>query len=145
VTFLLTTNRVADLERALAQRPGRVDLAVEVPLPDRDGRIQLLQLYGHQLGLGADLLAETADLTDGMTASFFKELARRTVLTAAVSGQRPGPEQLRTARAELLSDGARLTRALLGGSDGSDGGDGDDPGDPPGPSGWTPLPGLAPR
>src|SRR5699024_10060133 len=91
VTFLLTTNRVTDLERALAQRPGRVDLAVEVPLPDRDGRIQLLQLYGHQLGLGADLLAETADLTDGMTASFFKELARRTVLTAAVAGERPGP------------------------------------------------------
>ena len=34
VAFLLTTNRVDLLEPALAQRPGRVDLAVEVPLPD---------------------------------------------------------------------------------------------------------------
>src|SRR5690606_31132453 len=34
VTFLLTTNRVEVLEEALAQRPGRVDLAVEIPLPD---------------------------------------------------------------------------------------------------------------
>ena len=31
VAFVLTTNRVDMLERALAQRPGRVDLAVEIP------------------------------------------------------------------------------------------------------------------
>ncbi|HET8595221.1 MAG TPA: ATP-binding protein, partial [Intrasporangium sp.] len=41
VAFLLTTNRVADLEVALAQRPGRVDLAVEIPLPDGAGRLAL--------------------------------------------------------------------------------------------------------
>ena len=34
VAFLLTTNRADLLEPALMQRPGRVDLAVEVPLPD---------------------------------------------------------------------------------------------------------------
>ncbi|HCC40644.1 MAG TPA: AAA family ATPase, partial [Arthrobacter bacterium] len=33
VAFVLTTNRPDMLERALAQRPGRVDLAVEIPLP----------------------------------------------------------------------------------------------------------------
>src|SRR5687768_13394071 len=33
VAFVLTTNRVDMLERALAQRPGRVDLAAEIPLP----------------------------------------------------------------------------------------------------------------
>ena len=38
VTFLLTTNRVDALEPALAMRPGRVDHAVEVPLPDAEGR-----------------------------------------------------------------------------------------------------------
>ena len=36
--FLLTTNRVDLLEPALAQRPGRVDLAVEIP-PQRQFRI----------------------------------------------------------------------------------------------------------
>ncbi len=33
VTFVLTTNRVEEMERALVDRPGRVDLAVEVPVP----------------------------------------------------------------------------------------------------------------
>lgn len=37
VTFLLTTNRVDILERALAERPGRVDAAVEIAPPDRGG------------------------------------------------------------------------------------------------------------
>jgi ATP-dependent 26S proteasome regulatory subunit len=38
VAFLLTTNRVNVLEPALAQRPGRVDLAVEVLVPGQDAR-----------------------------------------------------------------------------------------------------------
>lgn len=37
VCFLLTTNRVDLLETALAQRPGRIDLAVEIPVPGRCG------------------------------------------------------------------------------------------------------------
>ncbi|WP_405150290.1 ATP-binding protein [Sphaerisporangium sp. NBC_01403] len=37
VTFVLTTNRADVLERALADRPGRVDLAVEIPKPDAAG------------------------------------------------------------------------------------------------------------
>ena len=44
VAFVLTTNRVEDLEVALSQRPGRVDLAAEIPLPDEDGRLELLRL-----------------------------------------------------------------------------------------------------
>ena len=34
VTFLLTTNRADLLEEALAARPGRVDHAAELPVPD---------------------------------------------------------------------------------------------------------------
>ena len=37
VAFLLTTNRVEHLERRPGQRPGRVDLAAEIPLPDEPG------------------------------------------------------------------------------------------------------------
>ena len=36
VIFLLTTNRPDLLEPALASRPGRVDQAIEIPLPDAD-------------------------------------------------------------------------------------------------------------
>ena len=51
VAFILTTNRVDMLERALAQRPGRVDLAVEIPLPDADSRRRLFTLYSRGLPL----------------------------------------------------------------------------------------------
>ncbi len=53
VTFLLTTNRPDMLEQALADRPGRVDHAAELPLPDSDGRRRLLQLYRGRLGAGS--------------------------------------------------------------------------------------------
>ena len=56
VTFLLTTNRADLLEPALAARPGRVDLAAELPLPDADARRALLRLYQGSLVLnGVDL------------------------------------------------------------------------------------------
>nr|BFE77506.1 hypothetical protein GCM10020093_001070 [Planobispora longispora] len=55
VTFVLTTNRAGVLERALADRPGRVDLAVEIPKPDAAGRAALLRLYARDLRLEADL------------------------------------------------------------------------------------------
>ena len=49
VLFVLTTNRADLLEPALATRPGRIDQAVELPLPDADGRRRLLELYGEGL------------------------------------------------------------------------------------------------
>ena len=40
ILFILTTNRPEDLEGALSSRPGRIDQAIEVPLPDAIGREQ---------------------------------------------------------------------------------------------------------
>jgi hypothetical protein len=60
VTFLLTTNRADLLEPALASRPGRVDLAAELPLPDAAARRRLIGLYRGDLVL---------DLADEETAS----------------------------------------------------------------------------
>lgn len=114
VTFLLTTNRVEALERALVQRPGRVDLAVEIPLPDAAGRRQLLRLYAGDITYGEEVLADAAARTEGVTASFVKELMRRAVLEAATVGQEPGDEHLRSALDGLLGDREATTRALLG-------------------------------
>jgi ATP-dependent Clp protease adapter protein ClpS len=44
ILFVLTTNRPEQLESALAGRPGRVDQAIEVPLPDDVGRGKLIRL-----------------------------------------------------------------------------------------------------
>ncbi|WP_234048212.1 AAA family ATPase [Streptomyces liliifuscus] len=115
VAFLLTTNRADLLEPALAQRPGRVDLAVEIPLPDAEGRARLLGLYGSLLGLDEELAEEVVARTEGTTASFMKELVRRAVLVSAErEAEHTEPEDVRAAVDELLSDRDRLTRRLLG-------------------------------
>jgi cell division protease FtsH len=120
VAFVLTTNRPDLLERALTQRPGRVDLAVEVPLPDEAARRTLFSLYAGDLGLGADAIADAAARAEGVTASFAKELVRRAVLLAADAGVGVTDAQLRAAVEELLDDREALTRSLLGSPAGRD-------------------------
>jgi hypothetical protein len=80
VAFLLTTNRANILEPALAQRPGRIDLAVEVPLPDERGRRRLLALYARDLPISAAARDRAGGGTHRTTASFANQLIRRTVL-----------------------------------------------------------------
>ena len=121
VTFLLTTNRADLLEPALAARPGRVDLAAELPLPDADARRQLLRLYSGRLVVDDVDLDAVIARTKGVTAPFLKELLRRAALLAAeADGAGEGPlrvtdADLATALDELLAGRSQLTRALLGG------------------------------
>src|SRR5215469_2692133 len=83
VTFLLTTNRADLLEPALAERPGRVDHAALLPLPDADARRRLLRLYQGNLDLDLSDPEMVITRTEGVTASFLKELLRRAALRAA--------------------------------------------------------------
>ncbi len=118
--FLLTTNRADLLEPALAARPGRVDVAIEIGLPDEDARRRLFDVYSR----GVPLAAAPADVdavverTEGVTASFLKELVRRAVLESLHS--RPGAleqvtgEHLSRALDDLLDSTQSVTRALLG-------------------------------
>jgi hypothetical protein len=125
VTFLLTTNRPDLLEAALATRPGRVDHAVELPVPDAEARRQLIELYRGSLVLDLSDPDVVIKRTDGVTAAFLKELLRRAALTAALTAP-GGPESdgaplrvtdahLATALDQLLDVRSRLTRTLLGG------------------------------
>jgi AAA+ superfamily predicted ATPase len=138
VTFLMTTNRVDVLERALAQRPGRVDLAVDVPRPGPDERARLFALYARGLPLGPPAVAAAAERAEGTTASFAKELFRRTVLDAAIAGHPVTDADLDAALDAMLDGAAELTRSLLGMRD-VDGGDDEDGG------GGTVLPGAGHR
>lgn len=121
IAFLLTTNRADLLERALAQRPGRVDLAAEVPLPDGPARRALFELYRAGIAFSPEALDTAAERTDGVTASFVKEVVRRAVLIAAEAGHPVGDADLDAAVSELTEDTAGITRSLLGGA--PDGGD----------------------
>jgi histone H3/H4 len=115
VAFVLTTNRPDALEPALAARPGRVDLALEIPLPAERERRRLLELYGRGLGLQKEVLDEAVTRTEGATASFFRELLRKAALAAAEEGRSAvSAEDVRGALDELLEETARLTRVLLG-------------------------------
>jgi cell division protease FtsH len=115
VAFVLTTNRPDALEPALAARPGRVDLALEIPLPAAAERRRLLELYGRGLDLDPALIEAAVGRTEGATASFFRELLRKASL-AALEAQREqvGAEDIDAALDELLHETASLTRVLLG-------------------------------
>ncbi|GAB3076893.1 AAA family ATPase [Nocardioides zeae] len=113
VAFLLTTNRPDLLEQALAQRPGRIDLAIEVPRPDAAARRRLFALYARSLDLSDAAVDAAADRAEGVTASFAKELVRRTVLAAAVEGVPVADRHLEEALDELLGDRESFTRSLL--------------------------------
>jgi hypothetical protein len=128
VTFLLTTNRADLLEPALAERPGRVDQAIEFQLPDAPARLQLLELYKGKLDLRMDRVQAVLDRTEGTTAPFLKELLRRAALAAAseTSGEPTAPitvddHHLHLALDELLDQREGLARVLFGGA----GGEGD--------------------
>lgn len=115
VCFLLTTNRADLLETALAQRPGRVDLAVELPLPDADGRRRLLDIYGRGIELPEPDVAAVVERTAGVPASFVKEMTRRATLLAAERGSPvTEAEDVHAAAEELMTAQERLTRRLLG-------------------------------
>jgi ATP-dependent 26S proteasome regulatory subunit len=117
--FVLTTNRADLLEPALAARPGRVDVAIEIDLPDADARKRLLALYSRSIPLQlseADSL-EIVERTDGVTASFVKELLRRAMLESLHDDPPAGvvtAEHASRALDDLLDSGQRLTRSLLG-------------------------------
>jgi hypothetical protein len=117
VLFVLTTNRADLLEPALAARPGRIDQAVELPLPDADGRRRLLELYGAglELTVGDDdgLIASL----EGTSPAFIRELLRRAALLAAEHSDgdiRVTRDHLESALTELRESSDTLTNTLLG-------------------------------
>ncbi len=122
VVFLLTTNRADLLEDALASRPGRVDQAVHIGLPDRDARQQLVGLYRRDVELDDSRLGAVLDRTDGVTASFLKELLRRAAVVAAdreapeasAGGVHVSADDLDAALADLLDTRNAMTRRALG-------------------------------
>ena len=120
--FLLTTNRVEVLEEALVARPGRIDVAVHIDRPDAQARAQLFRLYAANapLEVTTKLADEVSEATEGVTASFLKELVRRSVLTAAQrdsSLPSVSADDVRSALADLLDSSQGVTRALLGAGD----------------------------
>jgi ATP-dependent 26S proteasome regulatory subunit len=117
VFFILTTNRPDTLEPALANRPGRIDQAIEFPLPDEALRRRLVTLYAKGLTVPPALASELAARTDGASPAFIKELLRR-IAQHHIEKAATGTVMRDTAEAalhEMLFSGGALNTRLLGG------------------------------
>jgi hypothetical protein len=124
ILFILTTNRPESLEKALAARPGRIDQAIEFPLPEEAGRRKLIRLYAAGASIADEVVDHTARVTEGVSASFIKELMRRAMqfhLECRADGDQICILQndIDQAIDELLYVGGSLNRTLLG-ADSSD-------------------------
>ncbi|CAN5122933.1 AAA family ATPase [soil metagenome] len=117
VLFLLTTNKPEILEPALASRPGRIDLAVLIPLPDKECRRRLFELYSQGLPLAVSDMNKFIESTDGVSAAYIRELFRKATLFAAEEGAEVSIcDKHIEAASKLLSSTDKMTDKLLGGN-----------------------------
>lgn len=115
VLFVCTSNRADTVEGAIASRPGRIDYAVEVGRPGAPERKRLLELYARGMDLNVTDVDGLVEATDGVTASFIKELLRRSWLVARADGTRHVVDKHVNEALNILLDPANpLTPDLLG-------------------------------
>jgi energy-coupling factor transporter ATP-binding protein EcfA2 len=119
VIFILTTNRPDELEPALASRPGRIDQAIEFPLPDDIGRAKLARLYGRGLELDDDIVGTIVSKSKGVSPAFIKELMRRSAQFLLQAGRDKALtiSAVDAALEEMLILGGALNLKLLGATD----------------------------
>lgn len=100
-------------------RPGRIDQAIEFPLPDEAGREKLVLLYAHGTNLSEDIVAEIVRRTQGVSAAFIKELMRRIVQfhIERNGGSEIDRADVDAALDEMLFSGGKLNLKLLGASE----------------------------
>jgi len=82
VIVIGATNRVNALDPAL-RRPGRFDREVEIGVPDKQGRNEILQIHTRGMPLAEDVdLRKMADMTHGYTGADLAALTREAAMKA---------------------------------------------------------------
>ncbi len=116
ILFVLTTNRPDILEPALAARPGRIDQAFEIPIPDRESRQRLFTLYGKGLKQDVEDMDKFVERTQGASPAFIRELFRKAALFAAEGDDEliVKDRHMDEALHELTVHGGELTKSILG-------------------------------
>lgn len=114
ILFILTTNRPETLEEAVRDRPGRIDQAVEIPLPDATCRARLLDLYKADMVLEEGVSDACVKRSNGASAAFMRELARRMAQFAILRGSESvSLGDMHSALGDMVSDGS-FTKTALG-------------------------------
>jgi transitional endoplasmic reticulum ATPase len=82
VIVIGATNRPDAIDPAL-RRPGRFDREVEIGIPDRDGRFEILQIHTRGMPLAEDVeLKQIKDITHGYTGADLEALCREAAMKA---------------------------------------------------------------
>ncbi|MCC6022993.1 MAG: CDC48 family AAA ATPase [Desulfurococcaceae archaeon] len=82
VIVIAATNRPHAIDPAL-RRPGRFDREIEIPLPDKQGRLEILQIHTRNMPLAKDVdLIKIAEITHGYTGADLAALAKEAALNA---------------------------------------------------------------
>ncbi|MFK0692646.1 AAA family ATPase [Mesorhizobium sp. IMUNJ 23033] len=116
ILFILTTNRPEDIEDALASRPGRVDEAIEIPLPDAGCRERLIGLYGQTLVFEDGAVADAAARSEGSSAAYVKEMVRRLAQRSLArdGGDFVSREDVEVVFGDCAIVSSRLNRRIVG-------------------------------
>src|SRR5512136_914603 len=82
VIVIGATNRPGALDPAL-RRPGRFDREIEIGVPDKQGRHEILQIHTRGMPLAEDVdIKKLADMTHGYTGADLSALGRETAMKA---------------------------------------------------------------
>jgi len=82
VVVIGATNRPNSIDEAL-RRPGRFDREIEIGIPDRDGRLEILQIHTRGMPLSDDVdLAKLADRTHGYAGADISALCKEAAMAA---------------------------------------------------------------
>ncbi|MEO9364368.1 MAG: CDC48 family AAA ATPase [Nitrososphaera sp.] len=82
VVVIGATNRINAIDPAL-RRPGRFDREIEIGVPDRDGRLEVLQIHTRGMPLDKDVnLEKLADISHGFVGADLQALAKEAAMRA---------------------------------------------------------------
>ena len=82
VIVIAATNIPNTIDPAL-RRPGRFDREISIPIPDRNGRLVILQIHTRGMPLSEDVsLEKLADMTHGFVGADIEALAREAAMSA---------------------------------------------------------------
>jgi transitional endoplasmic reticulum ATPase len=81
IIVIAATNIPNTIDPAL-RRPGRFDREISIPIPDRNGRLQILQIHTRGMPLSEDVtLEKLADITHGFVGADIEALAREAAMS----------------------------------------------------------------
>jgi transitional endoplasmic reticulum ATPase len=82
VVVIAATNRVNAIDPAL-RRPGRFDREIEIGVPNRDGRLEVLQIHTRGMPIDKDVdLEKLADISHGFVGADLQSLAKEAAMRA---------------------------------------------------------------